>query len=278
MKVRKPNFAFETALPHWSWHREFAQANNAASTTLPQLEPYLNRVMRKAKERIPGDQQQLIAAIEIFIRQEANHYQLHQRYNDCLYRAGYESLHRFENKLKADYEHFLNNKSLRFNVAYAEGFESLGIIYALFFFEKIDDLLEGADIDVANLWRWHFAEEFEHRTVCYDVYKTLFCKKLFGTKLHGGYWYRIYGLCYAIWHLGGYGKRVTDHLLEIDRLTMTEAERRVSRSRARGYQMRLMGFLLPRVLRIFSPFYNPSKRRAPRGAEMFLAAIEVGAG
>jgi uncharacterized protein len=93
MKVRKPNFAFERALPHWSWHREFAQANNAASTTLPQLEPYLNRVMRKAKEQIPGDQKQLIADIEVFIRQEANHYQQHQRYNDTLYRAGYTSLH-----------------------------------------------------------------------------------------------------------------------------------------------------------------------------------------
>jgi predicted metal-dependent hydrolase len=268
MKVRKPNFAFERALPHWSWHREFAQANNAASTTLPQLEPYLNRVMRKAKEQIPGDQKQLIADIEVFIRQEANHYQQHQRYNDTLYRAGYTSLHVFEDQLKADYEHFLNNKSLRFNVAYAEGFESLGIIYALFFFEQIDDLLEGADSDVTNLWRWHFAEEFEHRTVCYDVYQQLF----------GGYWYRIYGLCYAIWHLGGYGKRVTDHLLEVDRLTMPEAEQRQSKSRALGYQMRLMGFLLPRVLRIFSPFYNPRKRRAPRGAEVFLAEIEVGAG
>jgi hypothetical protein len=59
---------------------------------------------------------------------------------------------------------------------------------------------------------------------------------------------------------------------------MPEAEQRQSKSRALGYQMRLMGFLLPRVLRIFSPFYNPRKRRAPRGAEVFLAEIEVGAG
>jgi len=271
MKVRKPNFQFEQALPHWSWHREFAQANNAASTTLPQLEPYLNRVMRKAKEALPAEQAALIGQIELFIRQEANHYQQHQRYNETLYRGGYSSLREFEGRLKADYERFLHDKSLRFNVAYAEGFESLGIIYAAFFFEQIDDLLEGADIDVANLWRWHFAEEFEHRTVCYDVYKALFGKKVFG-----GYWYRIYGLMYAIWHLGSYGKRATDYLLAVDRLNMTEPEQCVSRARAAGYQWRLMSFLLPRVLRIFSPFYNPRNRRAPRGIEELLASIEAG--
>lgn len=265
MKVRKPNFSYEHALPHWSWHREFAQANNAASTTLPQLEPYLNRVMRKAKEQLPATEGALIADIETFIRQEANHYQQHQRYNETLYRAGYDGLREFEAKLKADYEHFLADKSLRFNVAYAEGFESLGIIYAVFFFEQIDDLLEGADADVAGLWKWHFAEEFEHRTVCYDVYKTLY----------GGYWYRIYGLLYAIWHLGGYGKRATDYLLAVDRVGMTENEHKVSRSRAAGYQLRLMGFLLPRVLRIFSPFYSPRRRRWPRGVQEFLMTVGV---
>ena len=281
MKVRKPDFQFEHALPHWSWHREFAQANNAASTTLPQLEPYLNRVMRKAKEALPAEHETLIGEIEVFIRQEANHYQQHQRYNETLYRAGYPSLREFEAKLKADYEFFLNEKSLRFNVAYAEGFESLGIIYAAFFFEQIDDLLEGADPQVATLWKWHFAEEFEHRTVCYDVYKTLFGKKWFGKigsgkKGFGGYWYRIYGLLYAIWHLGSYGKHATDYLLAVDRLDMTDAELCISRTREASYQWRLISFLLPRVLRIFSPFYNPRQRTAPRGAEQLLASIEAG--
>lgn len=263
MKVRKPPFVFERALPHWSHHREFAQANNAASTTLPQLEPYLNRVMRKARAELPAAADALRADIDLFIRQEANHYQLHQRYNDTLYRAGYDGIRVFEAKLKADYEDFLANRSLKFNVAYSEGFESLGIIYAQFFFERIDDLLEGSDPDVAGLWKWHFAEEFEHRTVCYDVYNALY----------GGYWYRIYGLCFAIAHLGSYGKRATDHLLGIDQARMTETERKTSRRKALGYQLRLMRFLLPRVLRIFSPFYDPRKREWPKGGREFLAGL-----
>lgn len=56
MKPRKPLFDFAQALPHWSHHREFAQANNAASTSLPRLEPWLNRVMRMVREALPPDQ------------------------------------------------------------------------------------------------------------------------------------------------------------------------------------------------------------------------------
>lgn len=263
MKARKPPFDFERALPHWSHHHEFAQANNAASTSLPQLEPYLNRVMRKARDALPPQADALRADIDLFIRQEANHYQLHQRYNDTLYRAGYDGIRTFEAQLKADYEDFLANRSLRFNVAYSEGFESLGIIYAQFFFERIDDLLDGADPNVAGLWKWHFAEEFEHRTVCFDVYNALY----------GGYWHRIHGLCYAIWHLGRYGKGATDCLLAVDQARMSAAGRRASRRRARGYQWRLMRFLLPRVLRIFSPFYDPRARRWPKGGREFLAGL-----
>lgn len=269
MIVRKPQFDFEHALPHWSWHREFAQAFNAASTTLPHLEPYLNRVIRKARDRITpecSEHSELLEKTDLFMRQEANHYRQHQRYNTVLERAGYTELVKFETRLRDDYAHFLEAKSLRFNIAYAEGFESLGIIYAAFFFERIDDLLAGADNAVARLWQWHLAEEFEHRTVCHDVYHALY----------GGYWPRLHGLLYALWHLGGYGARVTAYLLSCDRRSMTRRERLVSRWRAASYQWRLMKFALPRVLGVMSPRYSPRNRSEPRGAAALLASIEAG--
>jgi len=265
MKVRKPPFDFEHALPHWSWHREFAQAFNAASTTLPHLEPYLNRVIRKARDEMAPGHDELLEAIDLFMRQEANHYRQHQRYNAVLERAGYTELARFEARLREDYAYFLEQKSLRFNIAYAEGFESLGIIYAAFFFEHIDDLLAGADPSVARLWQWHLAEEFEHRNVCHDVYHALY----------GGYWPRLYGLLYALWHLGGYGARVTAYLLRCDRQSMTWRERLASRWRAARYQWRLIRFALPRVLGVMSPGYSPRNRPAPRGADALLADIEA---
>lgn len=263
MQVRKPSIEFGQSLPHWSWHREFAQAFNAASTTLPHLEPYLNRVVRQLRDRLPRENTALIDSAQVFMQQEANHYKLHQRYNETLYRAGYGGLRELEAKLQADYDDFLANRSLRFNIAYAEGFESLGIIYAEFFFERIDDLLAGADADVATLWKWHLAEEFEHRNVCNDLYHALF----------GGYWYRIYGLLYAFVHLGAYGQRATAYLLGVDREGMSSGERRASRWRNFRYQLRLMAFALPRVLAIFSPAYDPQRRREPKGAGALLASL-----
>lgn len=266
MQARQPPLDFERALPHWSRHREFAHAFNAASTTLPHLEPYLNRVVRQARDRLAPEQHDLREAARVFMQQEANHYKMHQRYNATLYRAGYGGLLRFEEQLKADYEGFLANRSLQFNLAYSEGFESLGIIYAAFFFERIDDLLEGADPAVTLLWRWHLAEEFEHRRVCYDLYQTLF----------GGYWGRIYGLAYAFCHLGAYGQRATAYLIAADRRSMSFGARLRSRWRNISYQMRLMGFALPRVLAVLSPFYDPSRRGAPRGVEDLLRGLGWG--
>jgi predicted metal-dependent hydrolase len=265
-KARQPQLDFDRALPHWSWHREFAQAFNAASTTLPHLEPYLNRVVRQAREQLPPAQRELAAATQVFMQQEANHYKLHQRYNETLYRAGYGGLRELEARLHADYERFLATKSLRFNIAYAEGFESLGIIYAAFFFEHIDDLLVGADASVAMLWKWHLAEEFEHRNVCHDLYDVLY----------GGYWQRIYGLCYAFVHLGVYGRQATNYLLRVDRGAMGFAARLRSRWRNTTYQLRLMAFALPRVIAIAAPHYNPQRRREPRGARALLQRVEAG--
>ncbi|WP_369821012.1 metal-dependent hydrolase [Novosphingobium sp. CCH12-A3] len=33
--------------------------------------------------------------------------------------------------------------------------------------------MENADPEPTNMWRWHLAEELEHRSVCSDVYHEL---------------------------------------------------------------------------------------------------------
>ena len=74
------------------------------------------------------------------------------------------------------------NKSLKYNCAYSLAFESIGPVYAEWWFGGADDVMQDADPSVVSLWKWHLAEEFEHRNVAYDVYQSLF----------GGYFYRIY--------------------------------------------------------------------------------------
>src|ERR1700704_6285776 len=141
MIPRKPGLKFEDALPHWCPNAEFAQITNAGSLSLPYVEQYLNRVMLRAKETLTGDKHaRLRADIDLFVQQESNHYRQHRLFNQKIDEAGYDAVKPIGDQLWADYTDFLANKSLRFNTAYCEGFESLGIIQAEFFFAHIDDL------------------------------------------------------------------------------------------------------------------------------------------
>ena len=83
MLVRGPKIGFAQSPPHWNPSEpEFSQINNAASTVLPHLEPYQIKVLKRATEQLdPQRDAGLTSDIDLFIRQEANHYQLHQQYN-----------------------------------------------------------------------------------------------------------------------------------------------------------------------------------------------------
>lgn len=265
MIVRKPLFNFKKSLPHWNASEpEFSQINNSASTILPHLEPYLIKVLKKAREYLKeGQDDALIQDMDLFIRQEANHFKMHDAYNQTLYENGYPELKAFENKLSDDYKVFLSDKSLKFNIAYSEGFESVGIIQAEFIFNHALKWVEGADEPVRALWEWHLAEEYEHRTVCYDIYK----------RLYGGYFYRIYGLFYAMIHLYGYGNRVSKYLIKKDRKTGAVKDPFKSWLRESHYRLKLNTFVLFKMFRILSPFYNPRKCKMPEAAAKRLNTI-----
>ena len=261
MIPRNPRISFEDALPHWARNHAFAQITNAGSTSLPAVETYLNKVMHRAAQHTGAAA--LGTDIALFCAQEGNHYRQHRLFNKLLY-APYPHLAALEEELHADYAHMLARDTLTANAAYCEGFESLGIIHAEFFFERIPDLLAGADARLVRLWQWHLAEEFEHRTVCFDVLRAV----------GGGYFTRIRGYFKAMRHLGRYGKRVSDHFLAVDRAAMSADARAQSIRQERQYRARLMRFALPRLLSVLSPFYDPRRRRPPRGAAELLSAIQ----
>ena len=267
MKPRKPGLNFEDALPHWCPNIEFAQIINAGSLSLPYVEKYLNRVMLRAKDELKGEQYaRLREDIDLFVKQESNHYRQHRLFNQKIEEAGYDAVKPIGDKLQADYDEFLATRSLLSNAAYCEGFESLGIIQAEFFFEQCADLHIGADRRVVALWKWHLAEEYEHRSVCFDVHHAI----------HGGFSYfsRLIGFFRAVRHLSKFGKDVSTALLAYDRASMTEPGQAASVKSEAIYRRRFNRFALPRLLKVLSPFYNPARRPEPRGAATFLLQYE----
>jgi predicted metal-dependent hydrolase len=260
MLARRAPIDFEAANPLWTpAHPGFGHALNGGSSLLPYLEPYLIKVMKQARERIPAERRELHADLAVFIQQEANHYTTHARYNAVL-RRHYTGLEAFEAKIHDDFERLLTKRSLRFNLAYSEGFECLGAIQAEVFFERSDALLAGADPAVTDLWRWHLAEEFEHRTVCHDVSRAL----------AGGYFYRVAIFLYVLFHLNGHGRRVAKHLLAQDVAAGRVRRGWRMRLRALRHDLRAFAFALPRILAVLLPGYTPRRLPLLAKAERFL--------
>jgi len=270
MKARFPKFDFSNIRAHWAPNKEFAQRANAASLIPAYIEPYLLKIMVKARPLIDPSKKKMIADLDIFIKQEMQHCKQHIAFNKRMHELGYDWLKPIERDYEATYKRFLETKSLRFNLAYCEGFESLSATACELYFEDYNELLENADPEPTNMWRWHLAEEFEHRTVCSDVYH-----ELSGLNPVFAYFYRVYGYFYALIHLGRFQTMVARKLLEHDRATMTPEEVKESIARDK-YARKVMG---RRFFRFFfmicSPFYDPAKRREPIGYSAYLKEFEA---
>ena len=133
--VRRPTLGFREAETIWTpAHLDFGYTFNGGSLTLPYLEPYLIRVMRKAKRALGSRRPDLQADIDLFCAQEAQHYKLHAEYNAHL-RERYTGLEAFETEIEADFARMLREESLEWNLGYTAGFETGGMIMALLFFE-----------------------------------------------------------------------------------------------------------------------------------------------
>jgi predicted metal-dependent hydrolase len=271
MQVRYPTFDTSRFRAHWAPNPEFAQSYNAFSVVPAHIEPYLVKVIMRARKVVPQHEQELQRDMEIFIRQEVQHNKQHLTFNQALYDAGYAGMQAIEAEYKAEYHRFLSTRSLKFNLAYCEGFEAIGCASGeLWFNGGIDPLIEGADPYAVELWKWHLAEEFEHRTVCFDAFKTLYGKGLWNSIVNG-YFYRLYGFFYATWHIGKYTARCEQYLLDQDRAKMSAAEQAESRTREKQMRRTVFRATLPLLLKVLSPFYNPRRKAMPDNMAQLLA-------
>ncbi len=213
------------------------------SLLLPYLEPYLIRTMRQARKHVRDSQ--LAEELAKFCGQEGQHYKQHILFNNAFKTFGFERLSEFEAALESDYKRFSGTKSLRFNLAYAEGFEALTTAAAHASFEEGND--PAMHPAARDLFAWHLIEELEHRTVAFDVYDHV-C---------GGYWYRLAAGTWAQRHMGQWINRVARYILESDPRVMADyggsqgRRRRLRNARKRARRV------LPRLFRTYSPRYTP---------------------
>ncbi|MEM1230550.1 MAG: metal-dependent hydrolase [Pseudomonadota bacterium] len=259
LRVRSIPFDFGSANAHWHpTQPEWGHMVNGGSLTMPYLEPFLNRTMRAAREHI--EDPQLRQDVDGFVRQEAQHYRNHRRYNEMLKAAGYAELDAVEATFEADYE-ALEQRSLSWRLAYAAGFETMTIGITEWLIDDRDALFQGADPTVTSLVLWHMVEETEHKSVAFDVYQALV----------GRYWLRLAGLFWGSLHMGLMSRRAYRAMLKRDG--------RWSNLRSRLRLWRQVGRFLSKagaaMVHAMRPGYHPEQRRDPTWVSAWQAAYEA---
>ena len=267
MQVRVPNFDFTGMTPHWAPNIEVVQAVNAIGIIPAYIEPFLIKVMRRAVEQLdPVADAELLRDIDLFNKQEGQHYKLHRAFN-AMIRTSYPDMTRYEKAYEEDYERFLQTKSLRWLLAYCEGFESIGSSTAQLWVDGQMESKLGAEPSPAiDLWKWHLAEEYEHRTVAHRVYH-----RLYGEPRIAAWLYRIRGVVICARHMGQRTSALRDYLLRADRERMTEQQRRESQQRERAATKATNRENLRLLAHAFSPFYDPAELPPPSNIAEVLA-------
>jgi len=226
----------------------------AGSLLLPHLEPYLIRSMKAAEKHVTDPE--ILAGLKGFAAQEGQHYRIHMRFNAAVRRAGFPGLEALEKELSDDYQRFTNTKSLRFNLAYAEGFEAItmNMIHSMMGDHGLGENLP----DYLEMIQWHFVEELEHRTVAFDVYNHV-C---------GGYLYRLCVGAWAQWHFIRWIHRVTQYMLSVSPQPKRSPEEIAAQNAAdRMNNAASPRKLLPALLRTYLPSYSPHEVQIAPGIQ-----------
>jgi predicted metal-dependent hydrolase len=259
IKVRKPQFDFSDVEVIWGPNAEAVIGLDAGSPIITPIEIFLLKVMRMGKEQLDAETDaELIRDIDLFNRQEARHYKTHAAFNRAIVEwcppvAG------IVKSYEDDMSRFLAEESLRWLVAYCDGFEAIGGISSVDWVDGWNLELAGSfSSTVAEMFRWHLAEEYEHRTVAFRLYQ-----RLFGEPRDEAHAFRVEMFTFASSHFGGYIDQVRQAMLARYRENMTPEERTASEAREADIQALLKARSEEKLAPVFSPSYDPANNPAP---------------
>ena len=254
--IRAYAFEFPDALePQWiPGNPVRSHLFNGMSLTMPYLEPYLIKSMQKAMAFI--NDPQLLADMRAFNGQEARHFQCHRRLNDLLKANGYPELAAVEQRLAASFER-LSRRSLRTQLAYNAGFETMTNGFTHWLINHRVALFRNASPWVTSFWLMHMVEETEHKTVAFDTYMAY----------SGNYPARAFGVFHGSFHLVGYGL--------LGMLTALKKDRTLRQWRGLAALVREVSSMIfnvgPFLLRALLPWHNPRCEDDPRWMKDWIA-------
>ncbi|AKT38927.1 uncharacterized protein CMC5_030740 [Chondromyces crocatus] len=233
---------------------------NSINVFLVPFEEFMVRVLSDQGQRL--DDPELRRQIRGFCGQEANHARAHQIFLDTLRAQGHD-VDGFLHFADAMFSRVLERGLGRdLSLAAIAGFEHLTAFLAEFILDG--EMLAQAPPALQELWKWHAAEELEHKALAFDLLR----------HVNGSYPLRIAG--------GALGAGIVFGFLGIGMaLLFTEEgilfERRTLRETLELFFTRdkILTRSIPVMLDYLRPGFHPSQRDTRGMAERMFAQVEL---
>ena len=143
---------------------------NGMSITFPVGEKFFIDSVRHYADEITDPA--LKENIKGFCGQEGFHRREHQLYNEALCAARGYNLEELEGRLTRRLNWAQQNLPPLTNLAITVAIEHFTAVLAELMLRP-NSIMDRAEPSMRALWRWHAAEEMEHKSVAFDVYKAL---------------------------------------------------------------------------------------------------------
>lgn len=143
---------------------------NALSMSFPVGEQYFIDSVRAGIKALPEETRAPLAAeVQAFVGQEATHRRIHALFNGHLEKMGFDNVleRRAARRIQSN-----AHRDVRAHVGATAATEHLTAIFAEWMLSH-PKALEGAEPRLQTLWLWHSAEESEHRSTAFDIYRAL---------------------------------------------------------------------------------------------------------
>lgn len=156
---------------HWCGGDAFRTAFfNALSMSFPVGEQFFIDSVRQGLKALPDEgKPRFQAEVQGFIGQEATHRRIHALFNGHLQRQGLDNAWepRSTGRLK-----LMEGIDPRHWLAVTAATEHFTAIFAEWLLAR-PQVLEGAEPRLRTMWLWHCAEEAEHKSTAFDLYRAL---------------------------------------------------------------------------------------------------------
>ena len=143
---------------------------NALSITFPLGEKFFIDSVRHYQDQVSDPK--LLQEISGFCGQEGIHRREHDRYNQALCRLRGYDLDYMEGRLEKNIERGKHYMSELEQLASTAALEHITAIMAEMQLGP-DNPMSDAEAPMLELWNWHAAEEMEHKSVAFDVFKVV---------------------------------------------------------------------------------------------------------